>query len=154
MMQTFSTKCDWREIDSALGERFEIAYNTYKPFACGVVIHPCIDGCIDLAAAHRLTPDDIARVSLRVHPPVLDTVGGPLTVNYSKAGLISAQRQLNVPWKDFALAPDVVLIPFDTRSTFIDASSFPGSTLTPIQVARGTPMTDSDGTQITFAKAF
>src|SRR6267142_1825527 len=71
--------------------------------------------------------------------------GGPLTVNYAKAGLISAQRQLNVPWKDFALAPDVVMIPFDTRSTFIDASSFPGSTLTPIQVARGTPMTDSDG---------
>ena len=41
-----STKCDWREISDGLGERFEIAFNTYKPFACGVVIHPAIDGCV------------------------------------------------------------------------------------------------------------
>ena len=54
LMQTFSTKCDWREITDELGERFEIAFNTYKPFACGIVIHPCIDGCMQLRDAHRL----------------------------------------------------------------------------------------------------
>ncbi len=40
LVQTFSTKCDWREITDGLGQRFEIAFNTYKPFACGIVIHP------------------------------------------------------------------------------------------------------------------
>ena len=75
LMQTFSTKCDWREIDDALGKRFEIAFNTYKPYACGVVIHPCIDGCIELAREHRLRADDIARVALRVHPLVLELTG-------------------------------------------------------------------------------
>jgi 2-methylcitrate dehydratase PrpD len=75
LVRTFSTKCDWREITEGLGERFEIAFNTYKPFACGVVIHPAIDGCVQLRDAHRLRPADIARVDLRVHPLVLELTG-------------------------------------------------------------------------------
>ena len=74
-MQTFSTKCDWREIDDELGERFEIAFNTYKPFACGIVIHPCIDGCVQLAQGKRLAAADIERIELRVHPLVLELTG-------------------------------------------------------------------------------
>ncbi len=75
LAQTFSTKCDWREIESELGTRFEIAFNTYKPFACGVVIHPSIDGCVQLRNAHGLAAADIARVELRVHPLVLELTG-------------------------------------------------------------------------------
>ena len=56
-MQTFSTKCDWSEITDELGERFEISFNTYKPFACGIVIHPSIDGCVQLAQRNRLAAD-------------------------------------------------------------------------------------------------
>ena len=36
------------EISGELGSRFEIAFNTYKPFACGIVIHPTIDAAIQL----------------------------------------------------------------------------------------------------------
>ena len=75
LLQTYSAKCDWREITDGLGERFEIAFNTYKPFACGVVIHPAIDGCVQLRNAHRLTAADIDRVDLRVHPLVLELTG-------------------------------------------------------------------------------
>jgi len=75
LMQTYSTKCDWREIDEALGERFEIATNTYKPFACGIVIHPSIDGCIQLRDELALAPESIERVELRVHPLVLELTG-------------------------------------------------------------------------------
>jgi len=75
LMQTYSTKCAWNEIDDALGRRFEISFNTYKPFACGIVIHPSIDGCSQLAAAHRLTADDIERIDLVVHPLVLELTG-------------------------------------------------------------------------------
>src|SRR5258706_1833229 len=41
--QVVSTKCDWSEITGELGSRFEISFNTYKPVACGIVIHPLID---------------------------------------------------------------------------------------------------------------
>ena len=75
LMQTYSAKCDWSEIDAALGERFEIATNTYKPFACGIVIHPSIDGCIQLRDELELAPESIERVELRVHPLVLELTG-------------------------------------------------------------------------------
>ena len=75
LMQTFSTKSDWREITDALGTRFEISLNTYKPFACGVVIHPAIDGCVQLRDAHRLRAEDIERIALKVHPLVLELTG-------------------------------------------------------------------------------
>ena len=75
LMQTYSTKCDWSEITDGLGQRFEIAFNTYKPFACGIVIHPCIDGCVQLALANRLSAGDIERIELKVHPLVLELTG-------------------------------------------------------------------------------
>jgi len=75
LVRTYSTKCDWREITDGLGDRFELAFNTYKPFACGVVIHPAIDGCVQLRDAHGLAAGDIERIDLRVHPLVLELTG-------------------------------------------------------------------------------
>jgi 2-methylcitrate dehydratase PrpD len=73
--QTYSTKCAWNEITDELGSRFEIAFNTYKPFACGIVIHPSIDGCVQARNAHSLRAEDIARIDVRVHPLVLELTG-------------------------------------------------------------------------------
>jgi 2-methylcitrate dehydratase PrpD len=70
--QAYSTKCAWHEITDELGERFEISFNSYKPFACGIVIHPSIDGCVQLRNAHGLRAEDVARIDLRVHPLVLE----------------------------------------------------------------------------------
>ena len=75
LLQTFSDKHDWREIEVALGERFEILTNTYKPFACGIVIHPSIDGCIQLRGRGQISVVDVERVDLIVHPLVLELTG-------------------------------------------------------------------------------
>jgi 2-methylcitrate dehydratase PrpD len=74
MMQTVSTKNDWTEITGELGQRFEISFNTYKPFACGIVIHPSIDACAQLRA-QGITPDQIDSIELRVHSLVLELTG-------------------------------------------------------------------------------
>ncbi len=74
MMQTVSTKNDWSEITGELGQRFEIGFNTYKPFACGIVIHPSIDACAQIRA-QGVTPDQIERVELKVHSLVLELTG-------------------------------------------------------------------------------
>lgn len=73
--QTVSTKVDWTEVTDALGERFEIAFNAFKPFACGIVIHPSIDGCIQIRNKQNLNPDDIEEVKLKVHGLVLELTG-------------------------------------------------------------------------------
>src|SRR5512144_2127651 len=72
LLPTYSDKCDWRAITDGLGERFELAFNTYKPFACGIVIHPSIDGCVELAREHRVGAGEVARIELKVHPLVLE----------------------------------------------------------------------------------
>lgn len=70
-----STQRNYAAITDKLGETYEISFNTYKPFACGVVIHPAIDGCIQLRNQYKLTPGQIERVELRVHPLVLELTG-------------------------------------------------------------------------------
>ena len=52
-----------------------MSFNTYKPFACGIVIHPSIDGCVRLGCANRLPVDDIERIDLKVHSLVLELTG-------------------------------------------------------------------------------
>ena len=74
MMQTVSTKNDWNEITGELGQRFEISFNTYKPFACGIVIHPSIDACAQLRAQGVL-PEQVERIELKVHSLVLELTG-------------------------------------------------------------------------------
>jgi 2-methylcitrate dehydratase PrpD len=74
MMQTISTKKDWSEITHELGQRFEISFNSYKPFACGIVIHPSIDACAQLRK-QGVTPDHIERIELKVHSLVLELTG-------------------------------------------------------------------------------
>jgi len=70
-----STKFDPSEIIDGLGKTFEIDLNTYKPFACGIVIHPIIDACVQLRNEHGLTGDEIESVLAKVHPLVLELTG-------------------------------------------------------------------------------
>ncbi len=65
----------WGEVLDGWGTRYETALNTYKPFACGIVTHPAIDGIIQLRNEHKLTADRIASIALEVHPLVLSLTG-------------------------------------------------------------------------------
>ena len=74
MMQTVSTKNDWNEITGELGQRFEISFNSFKPFACGIVIHPSIDACVQLGR-QGVAPEQVESIELRVHSLVLELTG-------------------------------------------------------------------------------
>jgi 2-methylcitrate dehydratase PrpD len=70
-----STKQDYAEILDGLGERWETALNTYKPFACGIVIHPAIDGCQQIREELGDAVKTIQKVELTTHPLVLELTG-------------------------------------------------------------------------------
>jgi 2-methylcitrate dehydratase PrpD len=72
---TISTKQNYNEILGDLGTRYEAALNTYKPFACGIVMHPAIDAAIQLRNDNKLTADQIDHIDLKVHPLVLELTG-------------------------------------------------------------------------------
>ena len=70
-----ATARNYDEITENLGKTWEVALNTYKPFACGIVIHPIIDGCVQLRNEHKLKAGDIESIALKVHPLVLELTG-------------------------------------------------------------------------------
>jgi 2-methylcitrate dehydratase PrpD len=61
---------DLDEITRGLGESWELARNSYKPYPCGVVAHPVIDACLALRDPARACAHSIERIELRVHPLV------------------------------------------------------------------------------------
>ncbi|KAK5171245.1 uncharacterized protein LTR77_004389 [Saxophila tyrrhenica] len=89
-----------------LGKKWEIEANAFKPFPCGIVCHPAIDGCIQLHQEIQrkgLKFDDIKDVQAVVHPLVIELTskrtpkdglegkfsvfhGGAVGLLYGKAG--------------------------------------------------------------------
>jgi len=70
-----STEYDLSKVTSGLGTDFDLRANTYKPYPCGIVIHPSIDACIQLKEEHNLRGEEIRSLDLRVHPLVLELTG-------------------------------------------------------------------------------
>ena len=67
-----SASYDLGKITNGLGTDFDLRVNAYKPFPCGIVVHPTIDACIQLRRKHDIDPQAIAAVRLRVAPLVKD----------------------------------------------------------------------------------
>jgi 2-methylcitrate dehydratase PrpD len=63
---------DLSRITNDLGTDFELRYNAYKPYACGLVVHPAIDACSQIRAKHAPDPAAIEAITVRVAPLVLD----------------------------------------------------------------------------------
>ena len=81
-----------------LGQRWEILSNGYKPYACGVVLHPLIDGVMALRA-NVVDVDQIASISLQVNPITVRITGieKPQTGLQSKFSLYHSAA---VAWLD------------------------------------------------------
>jgi len=67
-----AAKYDLSKITAGLGVDFDLRANTYKPFPCGIVNHPTIDGAIQLHHEYGFAPESIRAVRLRVAPLVMD----------------------------------------------------------------------------------
>jgi 2-methylcitrate dehydratase PrpD len=60
---------------AGLGEHWMITGNGYKPYACGVVLHPLIDAVIAVSRKTPASVSDIASVEVLVHPDVIRITG-------------------------------------------------------------------------------
>lgn len=65
------------DVPGQLGHGFALMANSYKPYACGVVLHPIIDGCVAVREAGRFAPSQVERIDLQVNASVLDLTGKP-----------------------------------------------------------------------------
>src|SRR5690242_9101823 len=60
---------DWAALLDGLGQRWEIAHNSIKPYPCGFVIHPLLDCALDWRRDHPGAT--IERVAIRGNPLLL-----------------------------------------------------------------------------------
>lgn len=73
-----STENKVGELFYTLGKEWETEKNAFKPFPCGIVIHPVIDACVQLGKEIKekgKSVDDIESVKLDVHRLVLELTG-------------------------------------------------------------------------------
>ena len=113
-----STEHDLSIITDRLGDSFEIYRNTYKPYACGLVIHPVIDGCIQLRNEYKLTADQVERIDVDIHPIVMELTAkknpktgleGKFSVFYVAALAITAGKAGESQFTDQAVAEPAVV---------------------------------------------
>lgn len=65
---SFSAKPHLAHATDGLGTRWEMLANMAKPYPCGIVIHPALDGCLEITQQPGFNPALISRVSLQVDP--------------------------------------------------------------------------------------
>jgi 2-methylcitrate dehydratase PrpD len=141
-----STKFDPNEITSSLGETWEISLNTYKPFACGIVIHPIIDACIQLRNEHGLKARDIERIEASVHPLVLELTGkktpqtgleGKFSVYHSAAAAIIYGAAGEAEYGDEVVRDAQVIALRDRVEATVDPSMREDQTRVTVRLADG-----------------
>jgi 2-methylcitrate dehydratase PrpD len=126
-----SAEQNWQAITNGLGEDFEIYRNSYKPYACGLVVHPVIDGCIQLRNEHNLTAGMIERIVLDVDPIVLELTNkrvpqtgleGKFSVYYVAALAIVAGRAGEAQFSNGMVCDPVITALRDRVSVTADPS--------------------------------
>ena len=118
-------------VTADLGKRFEIATNTYKPYPCGVVIHPIIEGCIVLATRHNIDPAAVQKIALRCNPLVLELTGkktprntleAKLSVFHSAAASVVARQMAEREYSAEFVSDPTVLALRDKVAVDVDAA--------------------------------
>lgn len=66
---------DLSKVNVNWGGQWELLKNAFKPYACGIVLHPSIDACI--ALGKQVKAEDVERIELTVNPYVLELTGKP-----------------------------------------------------------------------------
>lgn len=72
-LNVYSPSYDRNAILKDWGNTWEFEKNAFKPYACGIVLHPSIDACIQLR--EFASPEEVERITLHVHPYVLELTG-------------------------------------------------------------------------------
>ena len=152
--QWTGTDSDEGLADVAQGKgRWEILRNSFKPFPCGIVIHPIIDACIQLhaeliQAGHYLS--DIESVTTQVHPLVLELTGkknpkdgleAKFSVYHSGACGLLFGKATPAQYEDSVVLDASVIAIRDRITANIDESLDPDAAIVAVKLRNGQTFT-------------
>ncbi len=69
---------DYERLAGGLGERWEIPGIAFKPYPACHMTHAYADAMLALAEAHRLTPAQVKRITLYIHPGEIPVIAEPV----------------------------------------------------------------------------
>lgn len=78
-----------------LGQIWEFATNTYKPYPVGIVLNPVIQGILDLREHHGLSLDQITGIELFGHPLLQERTDRPKAAT-GRTTQVSAQHAIAI----------------------------------------------------------
>lgn len=119
-------------IAAGLGECWEIARNTYKPYPAGIVFHAVIDACLELRARLGLAPEAIDSVTVagdalllaRGDRPVRSARDARVSIHHAAAlGLLRGRA--GVAEFEAAAVEDPVLAAFRARVSAVRDETLP-----------------------------
>jgi len=84
-VRIYSTTQNLDALTKDLGKSWLITGNGYKPYACGVVLHPLIDASIKASKESKIPASDVTSIEMIVHPDVIRITG----VDQPGSGLMS-----------------------------------------------------------------
>lgn len=129
--------------------RWEILRNSFKPFPCGIVIHPIIDACAQIHGeimAKNLDVRNIKSVIAKVHPLVLELTGkktpkdgleAKFSVYHSGACGLCFGKATPSEYDDRVVRdPDVIVIR-DRITAEIDTALTPDQAIVTVELADG-----------------
>jgi 2-methylcitrate dehydratase PrpD len=67
-LESYAETGDADALTKGLGTTFEILANTFKPYPCGVVIHPAIDACLEAIGDRVLRPTEVEHIEIGINP--------------------------------------------------------------------------------------
>jgi len=110
----FAPKAHIAHATDDLGERWELSQNMAKPYPCGIVIHPTLDACLEIARTPGFHAADIETVELGVNPLCLTLCDRPSPPD-GQLAQVSLQH-----WAAAALARGAAGVPESTDAAVAD----------------------------------
>ncbi len=76
-LRVLGQEADAGALSRGLGERWELAHNSFKPYPCGIVLHPVVEACLALYHDDGVRLQDVAQVVLVGHPLLRERTDRP-----------------------------------------------------------------------------
>jgi len=121
----FSKKPELSHLTNGLGSHWEALANTYKPYPCGIVIHPMIDAALALKREHAIDGAQVEAVTVKAAPVALalcdrrhpkDELEGQVSL-YQWIAAAVVRGRAGIPEGGDAAIGDPVLVAFRDRIT-------------------------------------
>jgi len=97
-LRVYCDNPNFSALTEGLGESWEIAKNTYKPYPAGVVLNPVIDASLEISSRQGFEPNSVKYVTLKGHSLLRQRTDRP-DVATGREAQVSAQHAVSIAFR-------------------------------------------------------